>query len=425
MSAGLYPYRYVDPVSREPINMQAGHVMNPRTGTVSLAAGSSGRLWNDDGSMNAHDKRDAFRNISHVVDERHAGRLPAVAEFDPAAAMAPMNWFRVNAKGDRIWTPPTRWGTQAPAGFRPMTGSELSPHSFANAGSFDIQAQMRTQTIIQALHDPMGVAIVGQQMVNPVRELLDFEGIARRMLPVRPVKQGETVRYDKDPYTVAYTLGRDQQVPESRVRASFVFPTPQEIAELVTIELRDLYTVGYDIMARAQDRGRQAMEFREDKVLIGFFERAVQSRKKIVYFTQLNLAAVEAIRYQVERDRIPADKLLINRRELQDIVSVISSEVDPITQRELVMAGYLGNILNMPVLTSAGPDGKFEVVPPGTVYCVTAPQFLGGLPIWHDLASEPITQFNMGKLIRGWLWYLFEAPTVINNRGVAKGQKAE
>lgn len=421
------PYRAVDPFTREPVNIRAGAVMNPRTGRVSESAGSSGMLWNDRGEMQASDKRDAFRQIARVTDQRATGGLPHVFEFDRTAATEPTPWYRANSRGERIWTPPTRYGMgNIPAGFAPtaMTAERGFAPSIADHGQIQVAAQMRTQQLIDQLHDPVGVRIVGQQMVNPVRELLDFEGIARRILPVRPVKQGETVRYDKDPYVVAYTMGRDATVPESRVHVSFVFPTPQEIAELLTIELRDLYTVGYDVMARAMDRGRQAMEFREDKVLIGFLEQAVQSRKKIVYFTQLNLAAIEAIRFQVERDRIPADKLLINRQELQDIVSVVSSEVDPISQRELTMAGYLGNILNMPILTSAGPDGKFEVVPAGSVYCVTAPPFLGGLPIWHDLASEPITQFNMGKLVRGWLWYLFEAMVLINNRGVAKGVKA-
>lgn len=423
----MYPYRYVDPRTGEPPEINAAHVQNPRTGTISRSAGSSGRLWNSDGSMNASDRRDAFRNISHVLDERAAGRMPTVPEFRrEAGAAAPLRMHTVNSRGERVWSPHL-------AGAQGSAVAAEGPGRYASAGlygggrddlSFAMEAHRKTAELNAALHDPTGIAIVGQEMANPVREILDFEGIFRRILPVRPVKQGEVVRYDKDPYVIAYTLSRDARTPESRVRVSYVFPTPQEIGALITLELRDLYEAGYDVMARTMDRGRQAVEFREDKVGIGFLEKAVQSRKQMVYFSTLNLAAIEAIRYQVEKNRIPGDKLLINRRELQDIVSVLSSEVDPVTNRELVLSGYLGNVLNMPVLTSAGPDGKFEVVPPGTVYCVTAPTMLGGLPIWHDLASEPVNQFNTGRAVRGWFWYMFEAPVIINNRGVSKGIKA-
>lgn len=424
----MYPYRYVDPRTGEPPEINAAHTQNTRTGTISRSAGSSGRLWNSDGTMNASDDRDALRNIAHVMDERAAGRLPVVPEFRrEASGRAPLQMHHVTARGERIWAPHLA-GAQ---GFQATAAAE--PGRYASAGlygggqddlQFAMDAHRKTAELMAALHDPTGIALVGQEMANPVREILDFEGILRRILPVRPVKQGEVVRYDKDPYVIAYTLSRDAQTPESRVRVSYVFPTPQEIGALITLELRDLYEAGYDVMARTMDRGRQALEFREDKVGIGFLEKAVQSRKQIVYFSTLNLAAIEAIRYQVEKNRIPGDKLLINRRELSDIVSVLSSEVDPVTTRELVLSGYLGNILNMPVLCSAGPDGKFEVVPPGTVYCVTAPTMLGGYPIWHDLASEPINQFNTGKAVRGWFWYMFSAPVVINNRGVSKGVKA-
>ena len=90
--------------------------------------------------------------------------------------------------------------------------------------------------------------------------------------------------------------------------------------------------------------------------------------------------------------------------EITDFVTVLSTEVDPITQRELVMGGFVGMVLNCTIITSAGQN-TFEVVPSGDIYCVTAPEFLGGFPIWVELFSEPVNQFMQGKPVRGWFWY--------------------
>ena len=46
--------------------------------------------------------------------------------------------------------------------------------------------------------------------------------------------------------------------------------------------------------------------------------------------------------------------------EISDMVTVFSTEVDPVTLRELIMGGFVGMVLNMSVITSAGRN-TFEV----------------------------------------------------------------
>lgn len=449
--ASTLPYEYVNP-DGSPFNMQAGGVANPRTGRWSEAGGSSGQLFDARGQMNVGSASEALMNSKHVLDEVSAGRVSAVPRLRRSAS---------NGR-DRVWTPPmgrpqAQRGMPLAASYGPpslypnvdpgmgmgltagahyaSTMPEFAPHPWADpyatpygsafdlTAAFDLSAQEKDSILLEAYNDPEGFAIMGQQLINPVREVLDYEGFARRCLPIRLVRQGETVRYDKDPLVVAYTPGRDAMTPESRVRGRYVFPPPFEITHFATIELRDIFQAGFDILARIQDRSRQAVEKKEDDVFRGFLDVAARSANDTTFFATLNLAAIEAIRFQVERNRIPADKLLINRQEVSDLVTVLSSEVDPVTQRELVMGGYVGMVANMAIITSAGRN-TFEVIQPGEVFCVTAPEYLGGMPVWVELFSEPVNQYNEGKSVRGWYWYMLLSMTILNNRGVSRGEKA-
>ena len=366
---------YIDPRTGGPANVPAfGGIA--RSGSRRLSADP---VFDARGELNAYDHADAIRQIGHILDSMKTGELQGSPVFDKTAS----------------------------------------------AGGVQLTAQERDQLIIEAVSDPHGegFAVLGQQLVNPVKEVLDYEGFSRRCLPIRLVRQGEVVRYDKDVFTVAFNVGRDAQTPEVRVGGHYIWPTPRDVSTLVTIELRDVYQAGYDILARIQDRSRQAIEKSEDDIFIGQLDRAATLANDVTFFTTANLATLEAIRRQVEKNRIPADKLLVNRDEVTDFITVLSTEVDPITQRELVMGGFVGMCLNMSILTSAGRN-TFEVVQPGNIYCVTAPEFLGGFPIWVELFSEPVNQFHDGKPVRGWFWYELISMIIINAAGVAKGVKA-
>ena len=370
--AGL---RYVHPETREPANLPAFGGL-ARSGSRRL---SSDPVFNREGEINASSVSEALTQIKYVLDSLHDGSLSAVPEFSATASNDPQ---------------------------------------------FAMSAEEKTALVMEALQDHRGEGfeMLGQTLVNPVKEVLDYEGFARRCLPLRNVRQGETVRYDKDVFTTAFTVGEDAQTPEIRVGGKYIFAVPKRVSQFVTISLEDIYQAGYDILARTQDRARQAVEKEEDEIFRAQIDEASTAVNDVTYFATLNLAALEAIRKQIEQNRIPADKLLINRDEVSDLTTVLSAEVDPITQRELVMGGFIGMILNMAIITSAGRN-TFEVIRPGEVYALTAPEFLGGFPVWVELFSEPTTGMNEGKPVRGWFWWELISMLIINAAGVAKGVK--
>ena len=269
-----------------------------------------------------------------------------------------------------------------------------------------------------------GMRIVGQELLNPIREILDYEGFARKVLAPREVGPGEIPRYDRDAYITAWVIGRDGITPESRVQGRYFYPVEFLVTARPTVEIQDIYQMQYDVLARAQDRARQAVEYQEDRACVNLLETSSTTVNDITYVTQFDWNALMDLKYQVEKNRLPVDKFLINLSESRDILKYVTNEhFDPVTQREIILQGYLGNILGIQLIASAG-NGLFEPVPAGTVYAVSRPEYLGGMPIRVPLQSEPINEFLLGNAVKGWFFFEMISEVVLNPRGVAKAVKS-
>jgi len=252
--------------------------------------------------------------------------------------------------------------------------------------------------------------------------VIDYEGLARKVFAPRTVKAGEVVRYDKDVYVQGWVIAEDGQTPQSVVEGKYVYPPEFEVTSYPSLEIKDKYRAQYDILARIQDRARMSIEYQEDLALMNLLQAGANQVNTTTLFATLNLAALESIRYQIERHRLICDKFIIHRQEVSDLVNTVSAQVDPVTQRELIMAGFIGTILNAQIITTAGTQ-TFEILQPGQVKAVTAPEYLGGMPIRVELFSEPVNEFMLGKPRQGWFWYELISQVLVNAAGVSVGQR--
>ncbi|MFA5132626.1 MAG: HK97-fold major capsid protein [Candidatus Paceibacterota bacterium] len=361
----------IDRKTGEPFNPLNFSAKKDDSGKRKVSA--SERLFNKDNELNASSKKDALQKIAALFEMVQDG------EFEVA--------------------------TQ-PEGFK-------------------VDAAEQDALLKQAYADPSGegFAKLGQQMLTVVREVIDYEGVTRKLWMDRPVKAGETIRYDKDVHVVAYVIGEDGETPQSVVGGKYFFPPEFEVSANVSIELKDQYRSQYNILERAQDKARQAIEYREDLAGIRLLRRASNVVNTTVAFASMNLGAFESLRYQIEQHRLMTAAFLIHRQEVSDIVNVLTAQVDPVTQREIIMAGYIGHILNTAVITTAGTNNMYEILQPGEVFAVTLPEYLGGISQRSDLMSEPYTEAVNGKPRRGFYWWEMLCLALINAKGVAYGQK--
>lgn len=306
---------------------------------------------------------------------------------------------------------------------------KASPGTFYREAS-TLDPQERRKVLAAAMTDPTGegFAIVGQELLLPIKDIIDYEGWSRKFYRVRPLSQGELFRIAKDVRSTAWVVGQDGQSIESRVYGKYIQPTEFKVTSFPTVDIEDIYQMNFDVLDRAQDTARQEVELEEDKRGLALVDRAALTVNAVTTFSTLSVSSLEDIRYQVERHRLVVGKFLINRAEVTDLVKTATGtagtgHVDPVTERELILAGYVGNVLNAQIITAAG-TGVEEVVPKGTVYAVTDPEYLGEMGVRVELFSEPFNMFSQRRLVKGWAFGEIIGFGIPAPRAAAKGVKS-
>lgn len=342
-----------------------------KTGPGSSTAPSKDRMFDKSGQINASDNADALRQIAHLL-QRVSPAARRVAAVQETAA----------------------------------------------------QRTARMRVLAEAMQDPTGegFAIVGQELLLPIKDIVDYEGWARKVYRVRPLAQGELFRIAKDVRSVAFVVGQDGQAIEARLHGKYIQPDETKIVAFTSVDLFDIYQMNYDVLDRAQDTARQEIELNEDRRGERLLNRAATAVNTATTYTTLGTGAFEDVRYQVERHRLMVEKFLINRAELSDVLKTMSTTVDPVTERELILAGYIGNYLNAQIITTAGTNVE-EVVPQGTFYAVTGSEYLGEMGIRVELFSEPYNRFVTAETVKGWAFCEIIGFGIPNARAVAIGVK--
>ncbi len=341
------------------------------TGKINPKTGLKGeRRFTRKGTLNAWDKKDALTAIASVLNDKNIAKVKTAT-------------YRKEA--------------------------ELAP-------------DIRRDILLSALTDStgQGLAKLGQELLAPIKHVIDYEGWARKILRIRELQQGEVHRIAKDTRVVAFIVGQDGQSVVSQAIGQYVFPPEFKITAFPEVDIQDIYQMNFDVLERQQDLAKQMIMLREDSALISILDASAQTMNDLVYFSTFNIGAFEDIKYQVEQHRLIVDKFLINRQEVSSLIKNMHQFVDPVTQRELILMGYIGTILNSQIITTAG-TGTQEVIPPGNVYAVTEGNFLGEMGIRLDLLSEPFTKFNQAETKKGWMFMELIGQSVVNPRAVSKG----
>lgn len=304
-----------------------------------------------------------------------------------------------------------------------VAGSSVNKQAFSKSASqSSLSPEERRQVLASAMKDPEGFSILGQELLLPIKDIVDYEGWSRKVYRVRPLAQGELFRIAKDVRATAWVVGQDGQALESRLHGKYVQPSEFKISAYPTVDIEDIYQMNYDVLDRAQDTARQEIELEEDKRGQALLDTAARTVNTVTTFATLGVSAFEDVRYQVERNRLVVEKFLINRQELSDIIKTMSTQVDPVTERELILAGYIGSFLNAQIVTAAG-TGVQEVVPAGTFYAVTGPEYMGEMGIRVELFSEPFNQYALRRSVKGWAFTEIIGFAIVNPRACAVGQK--
>ena len=104
-----------------------------------------------------------------------------------------------------------------------------------------------------------------------------------------------------------------------------------------------------------------------------------------------------ALKRQIDRWDLVTSKYFLNINEFTDILSWESagaagaSQVDPVTQRELLQTGLYGHIFGADIIVS-------KIVPAGTSFACADPEFVGVMPVRQDIEVIPADEPKQLKL---------------------------
>jgi len=312
---------------------------------------------------------------------------------------------------------------------------DLQPSSNAQATAPGLNDGQRDEMIKQALMTQEGKIALGQAMANPIRRNLDYQGVARKALVVDPLPQGALPVYDRDIDVAAVVVSSNGAAPESRVFGDRVTVPEFEVVSNPTVRIAEVKRRRFNVVDRAQQKARQEIQAQEDANVFAALEFAGDSGQGgenaptvldagdgIVAGTtgtgSLQKVGMLNLKRQVDRWDLVTSKYFLNINEFTDILGWESagaaggSQVDPVTQRELLQTGLYGHIFGADIIVS-------KVVPAGRAFACADPEFVGVMPVRQDIEVLPADEPKQLKL--GWVVNEIIGIGIVNPRGVATG----
>ena len=249
---------------------------------------------------------------------------------------------------------------------------------------------------------PNGLKRVAYAMTGPLKELLDYHGIGRRLLKVDPIPQGEFPVYDKDIAEFASVRVANQGVPpqvETRVKR-VQFPTFQ-LAKNARVMYEDIQVRRYPIFDRAKERVAISMAIAEDREIFNILNVAsLVGPNPAVHMAAgpfLSRSVLAEAYGVLAGNQLQPAQLVMHPTRYVDILKYTSDELDQVTLNATTETGSIGVFFGLQMLVST------KVPDPTVVFLTTTPDKVGRIPVRKELEvkifdNAPKTSFN----IVGW-----------------------
>lgn len=305
---------------------------------------------------------------------------------------------------------------------------DMSPSSSAASGAPSLTETQRDELISKALMTEDGKIALGQAMANPIRRNLDYSGVGRKALVVDPLPQGALPLYERDIDVAATIVASNGAVPESRVFGDRVSIPEFEIVSNPTVRISEVKRRRFNVIDRAQQKAKMEIQAQEDANIFAALDFAADNDRggENVYQTLDNgtttteLAKVGLLRLkrQIDRWDLVTSKYFMNINQFTDMLNWESagaagaSQVDPVTQRELLQTGLYGHIFGADIIVS-------KIVPTRQVFACAEPEFVGVMPVRQDIEVIPADEPKQLKL--GWVVSEIVGVGIVSPRGTSSG----
>ena len=214
----------------------------------------------------------------------------------------------------------------------------------------------RQYLLANALSTPEGRHDVAQTILEPFKEGRDYVAIGRKLMFVDHLPQGAPAWYDKDPQFSSVTISQQGAVPTSEIYGERVELAPFAIVQLVRIPVLEVAVRRFNILDREQVRARAEMAEQEDTEVLASLEfaatRTTSANSEITGYPDVSREALADAFAEIEANDVPVANIVMNAADYRDIRTWEGTDFDPVTRRELLKTGYMGDIWNAAIRIS-------------------------------------------------------------------------
>ena len=293
-----------------------------------------------------------------------------------------------------------------------------------------VTAAERKQLLANAVTAGVGsdaYIAVGEALVSQVNETLGREGFSRRFMQYRQMNNGEVfkVRLRKRD-TLAFVTTSNPNTIASVARQPFASPDMFNLSCNVKVEKIEIAQDTGDLLQDRYEDALEQMMCAEDRVFLKMAKEASSIYNPSFGFTDFTPTVCSKMQTAIQSNGgIPVTQMLISYDIWNDIKSnpEFTAWFSEIAKHELVLEGQLGTLMGMNIVTDSYRIDTLQVLPQNTVYMFGAPETLGVIGQWGDMAVDSTNYSNQGQACCGWFLNSIEGMCLGNARAVVRGER--
>jgi len=307
---------------------------------------------------------------------------------------------------------------------RAVAGGQVREVNDDDASSLNRKREL----VMAAVQDKEGPAFkaLGEVIGDAVSETLGRQAFAAKTLlkkPLGPTEIGRVRIRKKD--VLAFFATRNPEVISSQVRQFWAYPPEYYLLGRILSEDAEIEQAGPDFLDQKYEDGVEQILRQQDLVWKRLADASATAYNSSFLFNTFTPTVFANMQNQVLRWGIPVDKAIVSFDIWPDITAdtEFSTFLDPVSKHEIVLTGYLGNIMGTQIHTDGYRYDTLKVLNDGEVYFVGAPQTLGARTVRKELSSAVINLYNLGRPERGFLLEAIEGMILTNPRALVKGNR--
>ena len=225
-------------------------------------------------------------------------------------------------------------------------------------------------------------------MAVPIREQLDYVGVARKFFEIDVLAQGQIVRYDRDIKSQigAFVVAKEAAVDIVNVTGKYVEPSTWEIFANAQIRLSEIQQRRFNVLDRTQEALKISVQEQEDLQFLALVNTATAANTTAIPYTTSTAGNskvfLNSLSSSVMDFDIPQYAFLMRFKSFADLRVWSTKDLDPVSIREVLETGLYGSVWGIDLIVS-------RQVQQGNVYALAEPRFFGVMPVRTELILMP------------------------------------